>query len=345
MPTETVAARRALRFALACGLATAVAYALAFPLPFLAPLFVTFLGVMPGPPMGPKALVGLVLVLVVSQTVGLLLIPVLRYYPASAVLIVGVGLYLSMYMTLIAGKRLLGTLLAVGFTLISVAGSIDNGLATLVIQALVLAVATAVLCQWVVYPLFPEPRPAAAAPESVSSTTASNWLALRAALIVMPAYLLALTNPSQYLMTIMKSVSLSQQATLVDARHAGRELLGSTFVGGLLAVLLWLLLSIHPSLWMYTLWMTAAGLYAGCKLFGVLATRVAPSFWSNAFVTMLILLGPAVEDSVSGEGAAAAFAVRFATFVGVTVYAWLAIALLEGWRSRRRPAGSLAVTS
>jgi len=344
MPTDAVAARRALRFALACGLSTAVAYALAFPLPFLAPLFVTLLGVMPGPPMGLKALAGLVLVLVLSLAVGVLLIPVLRYYPVSAVLIVGGGLYLSMYLTLIRAKRLLGTLLAVGFTLISVAGSVDNGLATLVIQALILGVATAVFCQWIVYPLFPEPRAASATPHPAPSSERSNWLALRAALIVMPAYLLALTNPSQYLMTIMKSVSLSQQATLVDARHAGRELLGSTFVGGLLAVALWLLLSLHPSLWMYTLWMTAAGLYAGCKLFGVLATRAAPSFWSNAFVTMLILLGPAVEDSASGEGAAAAFAVRFATFVGVTVYAWLAIALLEGWRSRRRSAGPLAVS-
>ena len=54
------------------------------------------------------------------------------------------------------------------------------------------------------------------------SAEASVWLALRATLIVMPAYLLALTNPSQYLMTIMKSVSLGQQASMVDARHAGR---------------------------------------------------------------------------------------------------------------------------
>ena len=76
----------------------------------------------------------------------------------------------------------------------------------------------------------------------------------------------------------------------------------------------------------------------GCKLYGVLRTSVAPSFWVNAIVTMLILLGPAVQDSANGDDAAAAFAVRFLTFIGVTVYAWCAIAFLEAWRARRRRA-------
>jgi hypothetical protein len=39
-------------------------------------------------------------------------------------------------------------------------------------------------------------------------------------------------------------------------------------------------------------------------------------------VTMLILLGPAVEDSASGKDVYAAFAVRMGLFVAVTLYAW-----------------------
>jgi hypothetical protein len=331
-----MAERRALRFALASALALAVAYGLAFPLPFLAPLFVVLLAAMPGPPLAPKALAGLILVMVVALAVGILLVPLLRYYPATALLVVATGLYLAMYLTLIRGKRLFGTFLTVGFTLISVAGSLSDALATTLILSLVLAIATAVTCQWLVYPLFPEP-PALSTPppEAAAGEATSNWLALRATLIVLPAYVLALTNPSQYLMTIMKSVSLGQQASMLDAHHAGRELLGSTFAGGILAVLFWWALTLHPSLWMYFLWMLAASLYVGCKLFRVLPTTVAPSFWINALVTMLILLGPAVEDSANGRDALQAFAVRFATFVGVTVYAWLAIYVLENWRARR----------
>ncbi|MEE4108416.1 MAG: hypothetical protein V2I24_03660, partial [Halieaceae bacterium] len=79
-------------------------------------------------------------------------------------------------------------------------------------------------------------------------------------------------------------------------------------------------------------------LYVGCKLYGVLRTTVAPSFWVNALVTMLILLGPAVEDTASGKDAVTAFGLRFATFIGVTLYAWVAIAALERWREARRTA-------
>lgn len=330
------AENRALRFAFATAISLTIAYGLGFPLPYLAPLFVVFLGAMPGPPMPPKALLSLLVVVTVSLTVGVLLIPLIRYYPASAVLIVALGLYFSMYLTLILGKPLLGTFLTVGFTLISVAGSVDYLLATTVIKSLLLALATAVVCQWLVYPFFPD-APSAVAPTQQAATAEglSNWLAIRAALIVMPAYLLALTNPSQYLMTIMKSVSLGQQASMIDARHAGRELLGSTFVGGLMAIVFWTLLSIAPTLWMFSLWMLVFALYTAAKLYGFLKTRVAPSFWINALVTMLILLGPAVEDSAIGKDALTAFLQRFATFIAVTLYAWGALAFLEDWRSRR----------
>ncbi|MFT4769920.1 MAG: hypothetical protein ACI8RN_003074 [Glaciecola sp.] len=331
----SVAENRALRFAFATALALAMAYALDFPLPFLAPLFVVFLSAMPGPPMGPKGLFGLLMVIIASLTVGVLLIPLIRYYPFSAVLIVAVGLYFSMYLTLIHGKRLLGTFLTIGFTLISVAGSVDFLLATTVIKSLVLGISAAVLCQWLVYPFFPEKATAVPPSEAPSGEALSNWFAVRATLIVMPAYLLALTNPSQYLMTIMKSVSLGQQTSAMDARHAGRELIGSTFVGGIMAILFWVLLTIAPNLWMFSLWMFVFAFYTAAKLYGFLKTRVAPSFWINALVTMLILLGPAVEDSANGKDALTAFVQRFATFIAVTLYAWGALAFLESWRKRR----------
>lgn len=335
MATATAADRRALRLGLASALALAIAYGLTFPLPFLAPLFVVFLSARPGPPLAAGPLLVLLLVMVLSLGVGVLLIPLLVYFPLTALLLVFGGLYLAMYVTLILGKQVPGLFLTLGFTLISVAGSVSSVLATAIIVSLALAIATAVVSLWLVYPLLPEPEPVAPAAQQGEAASVSNWLALRAALIVMPAYLLALTNPAQYLMTIMKSVSLGQQATVVDVHHAGRELLGSTFAGGVLAVVFWAVLTVHPTLWMFTLWMAAAGLYVGCKLYGVLRTRVAPSFWVNALVTMLILLGPAVEDTARGKDAMTAFLVRFATFVGVTLYAWLAIAALERWRQRR----------
>jgi hypothetical protein len=136
-------------------------------------------------------------------------------------------------------------------------------------------------------------------------------------------------NPALYLPTVMKTVALGQQASGVSAGSAGRELLGSTFVAGTLAVLFWAGLSIKPDLWMFFLWMLLIGVYITGKFYGVIATRFPPTFWQNVLITLLILLGPAVADSANGKDVYKAFAVRMCLFVAVTIYAWAAVILLD----------------
>lgn len=331
-----IQARRIFRLSLTTALALAVAYALAVPLPFLAPLFSIMLVAKPSPPPGLKGLFKLVLLMLLTLSVGLLLIPMLQHYPVAALLMVALGLYFSSYLTINLGKGLVGALLTVGFTMISAAGTVDYALATTVIQSLVLGLMISIMCSWVVYPWFPE-DPAAEQPPAppASSDEQSTWIALRAALIVLPVYFLTLTNPSMYLPTLMKSVSLGQQGSLVDARSAGRELLGSTFLAGCFAVLFWGLLGLSTNLWMFFGWMLLFGVYFASKLYGLIPTRHPASFWLNVATTMLILLGPAVEDSASGKDVYMAFAVRMGLFVAVTFYAWLAVYALEYLRTRR----------
>ena len=48
---------------------------------------------------------------------------------------------------------------------------------------------------------------------------------------------------------------------------------------------------------------------------------------------MLILLGPAVEDSANGKDVYKAFAVRMGLFLLITLYAWLALIFLEWLRA------------
>lgn len=330
-----IKARRIFRLSLTLALSLAGAYALQLPLPFLAPLFALLFTAAPAPPMGVKGLFGLILVVLTTLGVGLLLIPLLIHYPASAILIVAVGLYFSSYLTLNMGKGLIGALLTIGFTLISAAGMVSYSLAVSVITALVLGIGLAIVCQWIVYPWFPEDISPAKKAKPQNAATQSNWIALRTSLIVLPAYLLALTNPSMYLAIIMKSVSLGQQGSVVSARDAGRELLGSTFFGGYFAILFWFMLGMATNLWMFFLWMLLFGVYFSSKLYQLIPSRHPASFWQNVVVTMLILLGPAVEDSANGKDVYAAFAVRMGLFVAVTLYAWLAVYLLEQLRTRR----------
>lgn len=333
MPVE---ARRIFRLSLTVSLALAGAYAFALPLPFLAPLFALLLAAAPAPPMGLKGLIGLVFVVLITLGIGLLLIPAIIYYPVSAVLIVAAGLYLSSYLTVNMGKGLVGAFLTVGFTLIPAAGTIDFSVAVIVIQSLVLGIGCAIICQWLVYPWFPEDAgPAAKAAPVEDAAERSNWIALRATLIVLPPFLLSLVNPQAYLAIIMKSVLLGQQGSVVSARTAGRELLGSTFLGGCFAGLFWFALKIHPNLWMFFLWMLLFGIYFSSKFYALISSRFTPSFWQNTAVTMLILLGPAVEDSASGKDVYKAFAVRMGLFIAVTLYAWLAVYTLEQLRTHR----------
>ncbi len=251
------------------------------------------------------------------------------------------GIYLSSYLTVIAGKALVGTFLIMGVTLISAAGVASFSLAFTIIQALVFAIVIAVICQWLAYYCFPENALAEDAASDEDETdqpvvsSQSNWIAIRATLIILPAFLVALSNPSLYLAIIMKSVSLGQQASSMKARDAGRELLGSTFLAGCFAIVFWFLLDLLTSLWMFACWMLLFSIYFTGKIYRIIASRYPPSYWQNTLITMLILLGPAVEDSASGKDVYQAFALRMSLFLGVTLYACLAVYLLEMMRYRR----------
>ncbi|MGK0500329.1 MAG: hypothetical protein ACJAYG_001978 [Oceanicoccus sp.] len=320
--------------ALTMALSLAVAYALALPLPYIAPILSLSLSMAPAPPIGVKALLSLVLVMCLMLGVGLLLIPVLINYPLAGVLLVGLGLYLSTYLAVNKGQALVGTLLTVGLTFVPIAGVYSFALAVAIIQALVIAMGLAIVCLWLVYPWFPEEPGTEAEKPDYQSPHYANWIALRVALIVLPPFLLALTNPALYLKVILKSVLLGQQGSMVDARNAGTELLGSTFLAGLLTIVLWVLLKLSPDLWMFFCWMLLFGVGISAKTMRVSPSRYSASFWQNVAVTTLILLGSAVQDSANGDDVYGAFAVRMTMFIGVTLYAWGAIFILERWRSR-----------
>lgn len=338
-----LAARRTFRFATVVALSLVVAYGFATPLPFLAPVFALFLTAAPSPPMGPKGLLGVLFVVAVTLGIGLVLTPILRLYPSTGVLMVATGLFVSTYLGVGKGKGAVSTLMAIGLTMIPAAALIEHALAQSIVEALLIGIGVAIACQWIVYPFFPEDARAAAPSKShAADPRESAWIALRTMLIVLPPVLMAFTNPSAYMAIIMKAVLLGQQGSMVQARAAGRELLGSTFLAGFFAIAFWGALQPWPILWMFFLLMLLFGIYLGGKLFGALATRFPPSFWLNAGVTMLILVGPAVEDS-KGSDVRSAFVERFLLFVAVTLYAWCAILVLErlraGWSARPARAG------
>ena len=338
MPIErSVPAQRALRLACGTALCTAASYGLALPLSFLSPvLAVLLLASMPRPLPVKMALV-LTLVAALTTSLGLLLVPLLRYYPVCGVLLIGVGLFLVFTYGLRGGNVLIMTFLVIGMTMISAAGFASFELAMAVIGALVKGLLLAVIIVGLSHALFPEPANSPAPPPAPALPAEDlPRVAMRATLIVLPTFLLVLIDPASYLPIILKAVSLGQQSTTTRTHHAGRELLGSTFLGGLLAVLFWCALSLFVHLWMFFLWMLLFGLFMARKLYRLHPTQLTPGFWLNTLITMIILLGQSVEDSAAGKDVYTAFAVRMGLFILVTLYSGLMMHLLVAHRENRQ---------
>jgi hypothetical protein len=331
-----------LRLAIGLGLAVLIAYGLALPAPFVVCVMAVLVLCKPGPPLPliKGAIVALVFAALIAA--GVLMVPLLESYAFAGVLLTAVVLYGVFYTGLVRSNPLT-MILVISFSLIPVAGVSDQALAGMLSLTLAVGILTGTLVSALSTALFPDPPGPAgkrAAAPSVSQE-AAGWIALRAVLIVMPVFVLALTNPSLYLAAIMKTVALGQQAGETDARSAGRELVGPTLMAALIGLALWLGLSLWPSLWMLMLWLMAAALWTGSAMFGARPTAFRPSFWSNALITALILLGPAIEDSASGKGVLEGSVVRTSLFVGVALYASAMVWIFERWRAARPPAMSL----
>ena len=265
-----------LRLTTGLGLAVFVAYGLALQAPFVVCIMAVVVLCKPGPPM--RMVTALVVAAVFAGIIaaGVLMVPLLEHYAAAGLLTTAVVLFVLFYVGRLRANPLI-TILVMAFTVIPVAGVMEQAL----IAALSLTLAVGVLVGAVVSAassaLFPDPPPPAssAAVAAPPDREGARWVALRGMLIIMPVFMLALTNPSFYMAAIMKTVALGQQAGETDARHAGRELVGSTLMGALIALGVWLGLSLWPSLWMLMLWLMAAALWAGSRLFRARPTRYA----------------------------------------------------------------------
>lgn len=328
--------RAVLRLTFGLGLSVLVAYGLGVALPYLVCVLAVIVLCKPGPPLPLlKGLIGAGLIALLVAAGGIM-VPLLRHYALSGLLLTATILFSVFFIGLTKGGGLT-MILVIAFTLIPVAGTADPALVGALSGTIAIGVITGTLADAIAHVLFPPPSGAApvqAAAPNLSHETA-GWIATRAVLIVMPVFILALTNPSLYLAAIMKTVALGQQAGDTTARSAGRELIGSTLMGALLALVAWLGLSLLPSLWMLMLWVMVIALWAGSGLFRTRRTALSPSFWSNALITSLILLGPAIEDSANGKSVLEASAVRTGLYLVVAFYAWAMVWLFERWRALR----------
>jgi hypothetical protein len=319
-----------LRLAVGFGLSVLLAYGLALQAPFLVCILTFAILAKPGPPI--PLLKGMVMVAVIAAltAAGMLMVPVLENYAFAGVAIIAALLY----MVFLYGVRSSGAMpmiLVLAVAIIPVAGVFEQALASALILSFSVGIFVGIFVSSISHAIFPNPpRPAGSAAAPAGPTIqAARWMAMRATLVMLPVFVLAMSNPPFYIPALMKTSALGQQASSISAQSAGRELVGSTLMGAWLAILVWFGLKLWPNLWMLMLWLVAAVLWVGVRLFRIKATPYPPSYWLNAVVTMLIFLGPAIEDSANGKDVFKASLVRVSLFIAISLYAWAVVWLLE----------------
>jgi len=346
----SIASVRILRLAFGTSLSLWFSQAVGWQLSFVAPVITMLILGLPIPALKLKSGIVFVLVMTLSLYAGMLLLPTLLHQPAAGMLLLALALYWSFYFTAKGGSALLGTFATVGIALTTAVGSISVDAVFELASSMSIATAVGVLFVWVAHALIPDSMAIdAAAPMAGEKPQApkpdlanARWSAFRSLLIVMPVaiWMLFSAASAAYVPVMLKVASMGQQATNDAARSAGRSLILSTLIGGAGAIIGWEILSIAPTLMIYTLIIGLAGLIMGPKIFQGAAMHPQAATWSYGYLTMVVILAPAVMDSIGGDSASLKFWDRMIMFAGTTLYAVIAVYVVDAFRPAKTKSAS-----
>ena len=340
-----IASLRILRLAFGTAASLWVSQAAGWGLSFIAPVITMFVLALPLPALSLKQGIGLVAALVLSMNAGTWLLPALLNYPTVGLLLLALALYWSFYFTAKGGPAVIGTLITVGIALSTAVGSVSIDLTLMLISGLTVNTLIGVIFVWIAHAALPDsravqldaptPGPQPAAP--IPDLEEARWSAFRSLLIVFPVALFFMLSPgsASYVPVMIKVASMGQQATFQEARVAGRSLLQSTLIGGVGAIIGWHVLKIAPELSVYTLVIALGALLMGTRIFHGRALHKNAATWSYGYLTMIVILGPAVMDSAGGDAANVKFWDRLLMFALATLYGYVAIIVVDAFRPGR----------
>ncbi|MGI9248307.1 MAG: DUF2955 domain-containing protein, partial [Woeseiaceae bacterium] len=336
---------RILRLALGTALALWFSQAVGWSLSYIAPIFTLLLLATPKPAMPLKGGVAIVVLIMAAAYGGLLLLPMLIHQTAAGILILTLALFYTFYFTARSDSLAVGTLMIVGLTLTVTVGSVSVDAVLAVAKYVSIGALVGMLFVWLAHAIVPDPAvscPAASrpprAPEKPSAATARRS-AMRSLAIVLPVAIVFLFSgeSASYMAVMIKVTSMTQQVSSGKTREVASSLLLATLIGGLAALAGWMLIGVWPMLTLYTLLIALAGLMMGRRIFAGGGMAGEAATWSYAYLTMIVILAPAVMDSLTGSTAGLAFIDRLLMFVGATVYGVVAVYTFDAfWPDEQR---------
>lgn len=338
----TIAHVRILRLAAGTALSMWVSQAVAWDLSFIAPVMTMFILALPLPALTLKMGIKFLAAMSLSMYASLLLLPWLLDYQLVGLLLLVLALFWSFYFTARGGSPVLGTFVTVGLALSTAVGSVSVDATLMLISGLLMNASIGIVFVWIAHALLPDsiaggfPAPAAQQARDTGGPDlpAARWSAFRSLLIVFPiAFWFMLSGGStSYAPVMIKVASMGQQATNEGARLAGRSLIMSTIIGGIGAIIGWNALSVVPTLTMYALLIALGGLVFGPRIFAGRGMHPEAGTWSYGYLTMIVILAPAVMDSASGSAANVAFWSRLVMFALATLYGVAAVYVVDAFK-------------
>jgi len=341
----TITNTRILRLAFGTALSLWISQAVGWDISYLAPVITMFLLAMPVPRPKAKFFAVVVLALVVSVYGSFIFLPVLLHQTAVGFLLLALALFHSFYFSARGGAAVVGTLVTVGLAVTVGVGSVSVDALLSVASGLTLGAVVGAFIAFLSHLLIPDPveNLAAAADNQKQDKPAAIPLAvarhnaMRSLAIVLPITLWFLVSVSSAsnMAVMIKVAAMGQEAASQKAGAAAKSLILSTLFGGIGAVIGWHVLSIWPSLTMYTLLIALAGLIFGLRVFSGRGLHADGDTWSYGFLTMIVVLAPAVLDGDFGSSADARFYDRLMMFVWATLYGVGAIYIFEAFWPRQ----------
>lgn len=334
-----IAGVRILRMAFGTALCLVFSQLVNWDMSFVAPILTMFILSLPLPAPSLKSGFLFIAALVVAVYAGLALLPLLLEQRWVGILLLSLALFHSFYYSARGGNAVIGAFATLGLALATAVGSVSIDGALAATHGLTIGAVAGVLFVWIAHALVPDSmasapaiNPAAKSPAPPKpDNAAARRSAVRSLIILLPVlFLLLLSSASAgYLAVMIKVASMAQQASGDQSRAAGKSLLISTVIGGAAAIVAWEVLMIWPSLLMYTLIIGLAGLIMGPRIFGGPGLCPAGPTWSYGYLTMIVVLAPAVMDGIGGAPAGAAFWSRLMMFVYATVYGVAAVTIFD----------------
>ena len=345
-PARTsVASTRILRLAFGTALSLWISQVIGWTMSFIAPVITLFLLALPLSQPKPKVFLAVVVALIVSVYGSFIFLPFLLHQKLVGLLLLSLALFHAFYFTARGGSAAVGTFATMGLALTVAVGTVSVDALLGVAYGLVVSAAAGALVALISHLVIPEEPPMLPADPPAAEPSGSaqavdlaqaRHSAMRSLAVVFPIlFWFLLSGASAANLAVMIKVSaMGQEVSRQSTRAAARSLVFSTLAGGLAAILAWQVLSAWPSLTLYVLLVALAGLFFGWRIFTGQGLRDGADMWTYAFLTMIVVLAPAVLDSDFGSAAGARFYDRLLMFLGATLYAVVAVFIFDAFWGR-----------